>query len=48
MKTNDPVLTQQLSKEDLKKIVQTPMEVSRYLIKHEHGVERCVREVNAA
>ena len=34
MKTNEPVLTQRLSEEGLKKTVQTPMEVSRYL---EHG-----------
>ena len=47
MKTNEPVLTQQLSEEDLKKIVQTPMEVGRYPV-HGQGVERCVREVTAA
>ena len=41
MKTNEP------SEEDLKKIVQTPMEVGRY---PENGqeAERCVREVTAA
>ena len=30
MNTNEPVLTQKLSEEDLKKIVQMPMEVRRY------------------
>ena len=30
MKANEPVLTQQLSEEGLKKIVQTPMEVGCY------------------
>ena len=46
MKTNEPMLTQQLSEEDLKKIVQTPMEVGRYPV---HGREwkSCVREVTA-
>ena len=30
MKASEPVLTQQLPKEDLKKIVQTPIEISCY------------------
>ena len=47
MKTNEPVLTHQLSEEDLKMIVQTPMEVGLYPV-HGQGVERCVREVTAA
>ena len=47
MKTNEPVLTQQLSEEGLKKTVQTPMEVGRCPV-HGQGVERCVREVTAA
>ena len=47
MKTNEPVLTKQLSEEGLKKIVQTRIEVGCYPV-HGHGVERCVREVAAA
>ena len=46
IKTNEPVLTQQLPEEDLKKIVQTPMEVGRYPV-HGQRVERCVREMTA-
>ena len=46
MKNNEPVLTQQLSEEDLKKIAQKPMEVGRYQV-HGQGVERCVREMTA-
>ena len=47
MKTNEPLLTQQLSEEDLEMIVQTPMEVGRYPV-HGQGVGGCVREVTAA
>ena len=47
MEANEPVLTQQLSEEDLKKIDRTPMEVDRHPV-HGQGVERCVREVTAA
>ena len=47
IKTNERVLAQQLSEEDLKKIVQTPIDVGRYP-GYGQGVERCVREVTAA
>ena len=47
MKTNEPVLTQQLSGEDLKKIVLTALEVGRYPV-HGQGAGSCVREVTAA
>ena len=47
MKTNEPVLTKQLSEEDLKDIVQTPMEVGCCPV-HGQGVERCVKDVTAA
>ena len=47
MKGNEPVLTQRLSEEDLKRIFQTPTEVGRYPVNGQ-GVERCVRDVTAA
>ena len=47
MKTNEPVLTQQLSEENHDKIVQTPMGVGCCPV-HGQEVERCVREVTAA
>ena len=48
MKTKKPVLTQQLSEEDLKKIVETPMKLGRYPVHGQGGVGRCVREVTVA
>ena len=43
----EPVLTRDLTKEDLMKIRAAPMEVAHYPV-HGQGVERCVREVTVA